>query len=170
MRTLALLCTVVVAACSSTFGVDDDAIPLTVTDGVAFQVQAEVGAGEYTLEVPFMFKNRTEKTLTMVYCANDRPLLERLDGNSWAYSNGGDDLLCLATREIGPGEEVQDIARFRWGLGSKSFRDGEMAGTYRLRWFQLWADFHDYDTESKSWGTRVPESLLVSNVFEVNES
>jgi hypothetical protein len=160
------------AACSSPFAVDRDALPLTETDRVSLAFEAGDFPGRFGVSVAFRFFNATEKTLTLVFCANDVPLLERSTPEGWTYVAGGGDLGCLSEpRHIPPGTAIRDTARFEWGNpgeGRPVFVAGEMAGTYRLRWHQMWADFSDYDPRTRTWGTPVPEFLLVSNSFELS--
>lgn len=137
---------------------------MTVTDAGSYVLSVHASTGEVTLAVPFTLTNATDEVLTMVHCGKEEPDFSRRSDQAWEIVPGGPELGCLSLTHVQPGTTFDGTARVWWDA---STTPAELEGTYRLHWGRLWAEWHDYDNESETWGTRLPEEALVSNTFVV---
>lgn len=173
MKRTFLLWTGLLLACQSPLDVDTDDLPLMRTVGARFALSFDAASGRATLDVPFRFANATERPLTLVHCLHPLPRFERSTPEGWVRVYNGVEPTCLELRHFAAGSVVVDTATYTWIVADPDdlaeFRSGELEGEYRLRWANLWADFHDYDPATRTWGTAVSDELLVSNTFTVVE-
>ncbi len=164
MRPVLLLIILPAIGCGLPFDIDDQDLPMTVTDADTYVLDVDSSSNQIVLEVPFTLTNVSDRVLTMVHCGKEEPDFSRLEGDQWEILPGGPELSCLALTHVQPGELFNGVARL-WWEGSPT--PAELAGVYRLHWGRLWAEFHDYDPDTKTWGTRLPVEALISNTFEV---
>ena len=164
MRPALLLSLLSAVGCGLPFGIEDRDLPMTVTDADTYVLSVDPTSGRVTLEVPFILTNASNRVLTMVHCGKEEPDFSRLKSGRWEILPGGPELACLALTHVHPGEIFNGVAHLWWD-GSATPTD--LAGTYRLHWGRLWAEYRDYDNETDTWGTRLPVEVLISNTFEV---
>lgn len=166
MRHVILLSLVCVVGCGLPFGIEDRDLPMTVTDSDSYVMAVDSMSGRVTLEVPFTLTNASNQVLTMVHCGKQEPDFSRRTGGMWEIVPGGPEALCLTLTHVEPGEVFDGVAHLWW---DGSATPGELAGTYRLHWGRLWAEYRDFDAATRTWGERLPTEALISNTFQVLE-
>jgi hypothetical protein len=180
LEVLSLAFLVFAAACSApTLAPPGGGAGLITTESPSYT--AVVSATSVRLAVVAEFANTTSDKLTLHPCSQHSPYplavsLQRYEGGEWrtVLSPVCTLALMLNPPRLSPGETRTDTVRlegFRAANSYPQFPPGPVAGLYRLAYsdiYRTWNEDH-VGPSVGALGEPVPDSLLVSNPFRVEE-
>lgn len=136
------------------------------TDRQEYEAElSDEGYRKVLIEIPMTYTNVTAEIVYLIGCRHpSMPVLQKFEAGKWIVAYSGVELMCLSPPwALDPGEVFRDTLSVRGhlpGQNAAPIFDTEVAGLYRLKR----AVYSDLEGEAM-----LPESLLVSNLFEVRE-